>query len=115
MKFECRFLKRMVWCISFDIWLCLNVVHSYNQKKIMKAKFIKSSTRIFFHAEYNAAIIFCHSDYRKHSTKLAFFLIKTDSYIKIITRDIVFFVNEIIFSVFKAFNKYAYNSLITPL
>ena len=30
MKFECRFLKRMVWCISFDIWLCLNVVHSYS-------------------------------------------------------------------------------------
>ena len=29
MEFECRFLKRMVWCISFDIWLCLNVVHSY--------------------------------------------------------------------------------------
>ena len=29
MKFECRFLKRMVCCISFDIWLCLNVVHSY--------------------------------------------------------------------------------------
>ena len=29
MKFECRFVKRMVWCISFDIWLCLNVVHSY--------------------------------------------------------------------------------------
>ena len=26
MKFECRFLKRMVWGISFDIWLCLNVV-----------------------------------------------------------------------------------------
>ena len=29
MEFECRFLKRMVWCISFDIWLCLNVVHSH--------------------------------------------------------------------------------------
>ena len=29
MEFECRFLKRMVWGISFDIWLCLNVVHSY--------------------------------------------------------------------------------------
>ena len=29
MKFECRFLKRMVWGISFDIWLYLNVVHSY--------------------------------------------------------------------------------------
>ena len=29
MEFDCRFLKRMVWCISFDIWLCLNVVHSY--------------------------------------------------------------------------------------
>ena len=29
MEFECRFLKRMVWCMSFDIWLCLNVVHSY--------------------------------------------------------------------------------------
>ena len=29
MDFECKFLKRMVWCISFDIWLCLNVVHSY--------------------------------------------------------------------------------------
>ena len=26
MKFECRFLKRMVWGISFDILLCLNVV-----------------------------------------------------------------------------------------
>ena len=29
MEFECRFLKRMVWCISFDFWFCLNVVHSY--------------------------------------------------------------------------------------
>ena len=29
-KFECRFLKRMVWGISFEIWLCLNVVHSYS-------------------------------------------------------------------------------------
>ena len=29
MEFECRFLKRMVWCISFDILFCLNVVHSY--------------------------------------------------------------------------------------
>ena len=29
MEFECIFLKRMVWCICFDIWLCLNVVHSY--------------------------------------------------------------------------------------
>ena len=29
MEFECIFLKRMVCCISFDIWLCLNVVHSY--------------------------------------------------------------------------------------
>ena len=29
MKFDCRFLKRMIWCISFDIWLCPNVVHSY--------------------------------------------------------------------------------------
>ena len=26
MKFECRFLKRMVWGISLDIWSCLNVV-----------------------------------------------------------------------------------------
>ena len=25
MKFECRFLKRMVLGISFDIWSCLNV------------------------------------------------------------------------------------------
>ena len=29
MEFECRFMKRMVWGISFDIWLCLNMVHSY--------------------------------------------------------------------------------------
>ena len=34
MEFECRFLKRMVWCITFDIWLCLNVVHRATLKNM---------------------------------------------------------------------------------